>query len=251
MKYTKRTGIALLWIAIWFALARVINKPLVLVGPEMVLSALIRMVPTWQFWSTIGNSFLRIGGGFLGGLLVGGALGALAYCFSWLEDLLLPFISLMKAVPVASFVILALMAMGSKNLAVLIVWIMVIPIVYHNTLQGFKNANRELLEVAKVFHMSLPRRFIAIYRPALRPFLISAVQTGIGMSWKSGVAAEVIGVSGGSIGEQLYTSKIYLETADLFAWTLVIILLSVITEKVMTCILNRLLRSTGERRGRG
>ncbi len=244
MKYLQKAAIILFWICGWSLAAHFINKPLVLVGPEQVLTALLRLIPTTEFWRTIAGSFVRIGCGFLGGLATGVLLGTAAYVFFLLERLIHPVISLMKAVPVASFVILALMAMGSKNLAVLIVWIMVMPIVYHNTLKGLQSTSRELLEVAQVYHMSIPNKIIAIYFPAVRPFLVSAVQTGIGMSWKSGVAAEVIGVSAGSIGEKLYMSKIYLETADLFAWTIVIILMNAFTEKTAVFLLQRLLRSS-------
>lgn len=233
----------LFWILIWALTAHVIDKPLVLAGPVQVLTALCRLVPTADFWRTILDSFLRIGGGILGGLSTGILLGAAAYAFSVVEILVRPVISLMKAVPVAAFVILALMAMGSKNLAILIVWIMVTPIVYHNTLKGLQNTDRELLEVAQIYHMSVPNRIRAIYLPAVRPFLLSAVQTGIGMSWKSGVAAEVIGVSAGSIGEKLYMSKIYLETADVFAWTMVIIFLSAVIEKTANYLLQKLMRT--------
>lgn len=178
----------------------------------------------------------RIPCGFLAGMLLGGA----AYRFPFFRELISPVISLMKAVPVASFVILALIFMGSKNLALLIVFLLVIPIVYYNTLSGFQSTDRDLLEMAQVFRIPAGKRLTGIYRPALRPFLVSAAQTSIGMSWKSGVAAEVIGVSAGSIGEQLYLSKIYLETADLFAWTIMIIVLSMLCEKAFTGILKML-----------
>ena len=59
------------------------------------------------------------------------------------------------------------------------------------------------------------------------------------MSWKAGVAAEVIGVVGGSIGEKLYEAKIYLQTGDLLAWTVVIVALSALFERAVLALLRR------------
>ena len=240
MKYIRKAGILLFWLAVWFAAGRIVENSLVLVGPEEVFMALGRLLPSSAFWKTVWCSLGHIVSGFLAGFLAGMLLGGAAYRFPFFLELISPVISLMKAVPVASFVILALIFMGSKNLALLIVFLLVIPIVYYNTLSGFQSTDRDFLEMAQVFRIPAGKRLTGIYRPALRPFLVSAAQTSIGMSWKSGVAAEVIGVSAGSIGEQLYLSKIYLETADLFAWTITIIVLSILCEKAFTGILKML-----------
>lgn len=109
----------------------------------------------------------------------------------------------------------------------------VFPNIYLNTLEGLKSADAELIEMAEVFRLPFATRFFYIYRPALKPFLLSAFQLSLGMSWKSGVAAEVIGTPLHSIGGALYLAKIYLDTADLFAWTAVIIVLSVLFEKIV------------------
>lgn len=145
----------------------------------------------------------------------------------------------MKTVPVASFVILALIWTGSKNLSVFISFLVVYPMIHVNTRAGLISADRELLEMAEVFHISFIRRALYIYRTALYPYLKSACRTALGMGFKSGIAAEVIGVPDGSIGEGLYLAKIYLSTAELFAWTVVIILVSSLFEKGFLWILKK------------
>lgn len=122
---------------------------------------------------------------------------------------------------------------GSFPLAVAVCFLVVFPNIYLNTLEGLKSADAELIEMAEVFRLPFATRFFYIYRPALKPFLLSAFQLSLGMSWKSGVAAEVIGTPLHSIGGALYLAKIYLDTADLFAWTAVIIVLSVLFEKIV------------------
>ena len=138
-----------------------------------------------------------------------------------------------KAVPVAVFAVLLLIWWGSSMLAVAICFLVVFPNIYLNTLEGLKSADRGLLEMAEVFRLPLGTQFFYIYRPALKPFLLSAFQLSLGMCWKSGVAAEVIGTPDHSIGGALYLAKIYLDTADLFAWTVVIVVLSVLFEKII------------------
>lgn len=83
------------------------------------------------------------------------------------------------------------------------------------------------------------RRLLYIYLPQLQPFLLSACSVALGMSWKAGIAAEVIGIPSGSIGEQLYEAKVYLSTADLLSWTVVIVLVSVLFEKLFITLLKR------------
>ena len=147
---------------------------------------------------------------------------------------------LLKSIPVASFVILALIWAGSGNLSVLIAFIVVLPMIYVNTLAGLKSTDGKLLEMARVFRMPLARKVRYIFVPALLPYLKSGCRIALGMSWKSGVAAEVIGVPDHSVGEKLYMAKIYLNTGDVLAWTLVIILVSALFERAVLGILDRI-----------
>lgn len=119
---------------------------------------------------------------------------------------------------------------------------MVLPIVYTNLLDGIRSVDKKMLEMADVFGMTFPRRMKYIWLPAVKPFLISGCRISLGLAWKSGVAAELIGIPDGSVGEALYYSKLFLDTADLFAWTVVIVLLSVVFEKLFLFLLKKLLK---------
>lgn len=165
------------------------------------------------------------------GFITACILAAMASRWKWIEELLEPVMALLKAVPVASFVVLLLIWWGSSVLAVAICFLIVLPVIYINVLQGIQNSDSKLLEMAEVFAMSRVNQFFYIYRPALRPFLESGLKLALGMCWKSGVAAEIIGTPQYSIGERLYMSKIYLDTEGLFAWTVVVILLSLVFQR--------------------
>lgn len=171
-----------------------------------------------------------------------------------MEEILSPVMTLMKAVPMASFAVLLLIWWGSSFLAVAVCFMVVLPNLYLNILEGLKSTDVRMLEMARVFRLPLRNRFFYIYRPALKPFLYSGLKLSLGMCWKSGVAAEVIGTPDFSIGERLYLSKVYLDTAGIFAWTAVVILMSVLFEKAVMWLLERFLRwepACGKQRSAG
>lgn len=228
----RKTGILLFWLLVWQTAAVMIDNDILFVGPVNVLSALISQSETWGFWKTILFSFSRICLGFLSAFFTALLLGAVSYRFSFIKELLAPVMLLAKSVPVASFIILALIWMGSENLSVFSAFVVVLPIIYVSTLAGLESTDGKLLEMAFVFRLPLLRKITAVYWPALSPYLLSGIKSALGMGIKSSVAAEVIGVPDFSIGEKLYKAKIYLSTADLFAWTLVIILVSWLFEKL-------------------
>lgn len=255
MKYSlfplRRAGMILLWLLLWQTISLFFANSIILVGPAEVIKALLPQVLKADFWGTIWFSFGRISLGFCLAFLSGILTGGTACRFPLLEELLRPLISFFKSVPVASFIILALIWMGSENLSVFIAFIVVFPVIYINTMSGIRSADGKLLEMAQVFSMPVGKKLFYIYRPALLPYLISGCRVALGMSFKSGIAAEVIGVPDHSIGEKLYMAKIYLSTADLFAWTLVILIISAIFEtfflKLLTLASPRTIKKEGDR----
>lgn len=231
-EYLKRAAAIAFTLVLWQAAAMALSQRLLLVSPIQVAVRLGSLLLEGSFWRTVLYSFLRIEAGFLLGLFAGAVLAAAAARFSLLEILIWPFMTAVKSVPVASFIILSLIWLGASGLSVFISFLMVLPIVYFNVLEGMKSTDRKLLEMAEVFAIPWGRRMRYLYLPQVKPFLLSACRTALGISWKAGIAAEVIGIPDGSIGERLYEAKIYLDTADLFAWTLVIVLLSALFEKL-------------------
>ena len=227
-------------VIIWQIAAVCLNSTLLLATPVRVAQELCRLVLKHDFWATIWFSFLRIVAGYSAALTVGCLLAILAARFRVFESLFWPVMSVIKATPVASFIILCLIAMSSRNLSIFISFLMVLPIVYTNVLQGLLATDRKIVEMAGVFRLSWFTQFLYIYLPQVKPYLISACSLSLGIAWKSGVAAEVIGIPDGSIGERLYQAKVYLNSPELFAWTVVVIAVSIAFEKLFMLILRRL-----------
>lgn len=241
-KALRRAFAVIISLAVWQICAMIADTEFLFPSPIAVIA---RLFTLWQedgFLLAISNSFLKIVSGFLLGLILGTALALIAARFSIVEDLLWPFMITVKSVPVASFIVLALMWLTSRELSVFISFLMVIPIIYTNILSGIKSSNREMDKVATVFRMSLGRRILYIWIPRIKPFMLSACSIALGLSWKSGVAAELIGIPKNSLGEMLYYSKIYFNTLDLFAWTVIIVLLSIGFEKLFISLLKFIFR---------
>lgn len=237
--WSKKAFIIAFWLILWQIGAMIIDNKILLVSPVATVRALSVLAVSPDFWGSIWFSFARISMGFFLAFFAGLATGTLAYWKPIIDDFLAPPIHFMKSIPVASFVILALIWTGSKNLSVFISFIVVYPMIHVNTLAGLHSTDRNLLEMAQVFRVPVWRQAMSIYRVALYPYLASAMKTALGMGLKSGIAAEVIGVPEGSIGEGLYMSKIYLSTGELFAWTLVIICVSVLFEHAFLYLLKK------------
>lgn len=236
---------AALALAVWQGAAMLVHAPILLPSPLRVADRLGALLVTLDFWSTVGFSLLRIAGGFLLALAAATVLAFGAGRFSLLEILLRPYVLAIKSVPVASFIILALIWLRTSQLSLFISFLMVFPVLYTNVLTGIRGADGQLLEIARVFRVPWKRRVRMIYLPAVEPFLLAGCATSLGMSWKAGVAAEVIGVVSGSLGERLYDAKIYLMTADLLAWTVVIVALSAGFEKLVLWLLRHIFRRIG------
>lgn len=238
-KLFRKIGIIVFWICIWYLLALAVNNAILLVTPRAALCSLVKLGTQVSFWQTVCSSLVRIGTGFLLGFCTAIALAGVSVRFAVAEELLQPLMKLIKTVPVASFAVMLLIWWGSSVLAVAICFLVVLPNIYLNTLEGLKAVDAHLLEMAEVFRMSACNRFFYIYRPALRPFLTGSLKLALGMCWKSGVAAEVIGTPTYSIGGGLYLAKIHLDTAGVLAWTAVILLLSLCFEKIILALADR------------
>lgn len=231
---------AALALCVWQAGAAALKNDLLLVTPFAVAKRLCALVITADFWASLGFTFTRIAMGFLLALVLAALLATLAAAVPVVETLLRPYVAVVQSVPVASFIVMALLWLSSRRLSLFIAFLMVFPILYTNLLQGIRAADRELLEMAAVFRLPFGRRVRCMYLPALRPPLFAACRVALGLCWKAGVAAEVIGVTANSIGGKLYDAKAYLEIADLFAWTVVIVAVSAVFERVFLLVLRKI-----------
>ena len=229
----------LFWLAVWQGAAMAIGQEVFLVSPLQAFGTLVQLLPQAEFWQRVAFSAGHILLGFLLGAGSSVLLAVAAERSDWVDALLAPVMQLVKATPVASFIILALVWVSGKSLSILISFLMVLPVLYGAVRTGLESADPQLLEMARVFRLPLGRRVKAIWLPAVLPAFRQGCSVALGICWKSGVAAEVIGLPDGSIGDALYRAKITLSTGELFAWTFVIIVLSAAFEKLFLALLDK------------
>lgn len=241
MRFLTTVGAFLFWILVWFIAAILVDYDLVLPYPHTVLATLLSMLGTWHFWIASLLSLLRVFLGFLLGGLVGILLAVSAHLLQSVEAVFSPLITVIRSTPVASFIMLLLVLMERESIPIFISILMVTPIVYTNVRTGLAKVDQGLLEVARVYNFSITKQIRKLYIPSVLPYLIAAARTALGLAWKAGIAAEVLCTTKNSIGNEIYLSKIYLGTTDeLFAWTAVVIILSLLLEKGMLWLVKRL-----------
>jgi NitT/TauT family transport system permease protein len=177
--------------------------------------------------------------GILIAMLLGVVLSLITSHVSFLRQLFLPLMTVIKATPVASFTLLVFLWLDSSALSTFVSFIMVLPVIYFAVYEGIGSADAKLLEMAKVFCVGKIKTARQIYLPAVAPFLVSAVSVALGFAWKSGIAAEIICISSGTIGNMLYDAKLLLASEDIFAWTAVVIIISKLMEVLSVKLIGR------------
>jgi len=235
-KYLKYLLTAAVWLAVWQAASMAAGLEILLPSPASAFRALCELAVTKEYWLSVLFSLGRITAGYAMGVILGVLLGLASYFSKTAGAFFSPLLHIIKATPVASFIILALVWMKTGAVPPFISMLIVIPFVWSNVRAGMEKTDPALLEMARAFNVPFMSRLKKIYLPSVRPYLISAASTGMGLAWKAGAAAEVICYPAFSIGRGIYNSKIYLETPRLFAWTATVIVLSIALERIIILI---------------
>ena len=230
-------AVAAFWLAVWIFAASLVAQPLILPGPGAVVMALLRLVCDAGTWAILAGSGARILGGLALAAVCGGLLAGISSRSRAFARLVAPALSFVKATPVACVVVLLLIWLGSARVSIAAVFLMALPGVYFSLVEGLTQADKPLEQMFRLHGVRGWRLFCAhIWREVL-PFVLSCARAVIGMSWKAGVAAELIGMAAGTVGERIYQAKLLIETADLLAWTVLVVAASWACERVLVWLL--------------
>lgn len=235
-----KVGAVLFWVLLWQILYLAVGQEILIVSPIATVKRLFELSLQEQFWITAFSSLVRIMGGYVLAVIIGFFLAFLTSFVPVLRALFHPVIIAARATPVASFIILALVWLSVGKVPAFIASLVAVPIVWENISEGIRRTDEKYLQMAKVYKIGKVNTFTKIYFPSVYPYLASGAVSALGLAWKAGIAAEVLSVPKNSIGLELYYSKIYIETLDLFAWTLAVIILSVALEKLLKYLLRRI-----------
>lgn len=239
----KTVLIAAFWIGIWYLLFAIIKNPLLFPAPHNVVLRLVELLKTVEFYKIILQSIIRIFIGLIVGILLGILFAVPTARWKTARDFIAPLMTVVKVTPVASFIFLLLLWIGRDILPAVISVCVVLPVVWTSVETGIIEADRSLLEMAHVYKMTLWQKLRYIYMPAIIPYFTSSVKSSIGIAWKAGIAAEVLTAPLIAIGKQIAESRNNIEPTDLFTWTAVAIIISVVIEKVILLIFEKITKS--------
>ncbi|NLF34496.1 MAG: ABC transporter permease subunit [Clostridiales bacterium] len=229
-----------LWLGVWQVAAAYIGKELLLPTPLSVLRTLLSLVVTPFFWRSTLVSLARIFLGFTCGTLLGTLLAVLTSASVWADLILSPAVRIVRATPVASFIVLILLWIRTGLVPGVISALMVLPVLWASVRGGIAGTDPLLLELARAYRFGRLKTLRLICFPSVRPSFAVGCRTGMGLAWKSGVAAEVLCQPALAIGTRVYASKYTLDSPGLFAWTIVVILLSFLLEWILSLLFRRL-----------
>lgn len=238
MKAVAAAGaVAAFWLAVWVFAAALVAQPLILPGPCAVVVALLRLVCDASTWAILAGSGARILGGLALAAVCGGVLAGVTVRSRTFSRLVAPALSFVKATPVACVVVLLLIWLGSARVGIAAVFLMALPGVYFSLVEGLTQVDKPLEQMFRLHGVRGWRLFCAHTWREVLPFALSCARAVIGMSWKAGVAAELIGMAAGTVGERIYQAKLLIETADLLAWTVLVVAASWACERVLVWLL--------------
>jgi len=232
-------GVFAFWIIIWQLIYNAVDKEIIVPSPYNTWLRIKDLVETREFWEITGDSVMRIVMGYLCGVVLGLVLAVITYSSKFLYVLLKPLISIARATPVASLTLILVVWVTNQRVPLFIVGLMVFPIIWANTYEGIKNTDKKLLEMSKVFSAGMAKRLFHIYFPSVYPYFIAGASTALGLAWKSGIAAEILGSTQNSMGQQINDAKVYLDSEGKFAWTIVVVILSIIFERIVVLLLKK------------
>ena len=246
-KILKFMLIALIWLAVWQVAAMLVGSPLLLPTPIAVAKRLFELCATSDLYLTLITSFARIALGLMLGVTVGILGGILTANSKLAKDLLSPLLAVIKSTPIASFIILILLWLDRNSVPVVISTLVVLPVVWANVEVGILNTDKALLEMASAYKMTKFSKIKHIYVPSVAPYFSASLNSSLSLAWKAGVAAEALILPVLAIGTRIFEAKYNLETVDLFAWTVVVVILSAIIEKLAHLLTARLAKKEATR----
>ena len=238
-KITKFILIAALWIGIWAILALITGNEVLLPSPAATVKCLFYLAAGGDFWLSCLYSFIRIIIGILAGAAAGVFLAVLGAFFPVIGDIFSPVLSIIRATPVASFIILALVWIGKGNVPAFTAFLMILPVIWNSVTVAIVSIDKKLIEMTKVFRLSFTSRMKNLYIPSVLPSFTAGLRTSLGLAWKAGIAAEVICHPEYGIGTALYDSKVYINTPELFAWTAAVIIISMGLEAIFDRVIKK------------
>ena len=229
----------LFWLSVWQVCAIIVDNSYFFPTVFETCSALFAILSSVSTYKIVALTLLRVMLGLILGIFFGCCLAVISNRFTVVRTTVSPLVSIIKSTPVATFIIILYVIMRGDLLPVFIAFLMVLPLIWQNLIDGYDSIDKNLSEVCDAFQFSYSKRFKYLILPALLKYLVPAVITASGLAWKAEISAEIIVNTVDSIGEMIYDAQYAFDTPRAFAWTLIIIFMSIILEVLTKRTLGR------------
>lgn len=221
-------GAVLCLLILWEVVSRIVGARILLPPPGETWKELILIINSDNFWpaviSTTTRSLLGFGLTFLTAVL----FALLTGLWKPLYFLFSPLVVITKAAPPISIILLALIWLGTEKAPVLVGSLVIFPIIYANIIAGVDNVDPKLIEMAAMYRISRLRKISEVYLPSVLPYLLAACSTALGLNLRAVIMTEVLSQPPISMGTNLQTARVFLNTAGVFAWTVVAVALAAV-----------------------
>ena len=230
------------FLIIWEGVALYIDNSLLFPRVSEIFLSLKNLVASGDFililWNTLSRFFISI----VFSLILAIIFSVASYRYEVISFLLFPFIIFLRAVPTIAIIIVVLIWSSVERVPIVVGMLILFPILYESILGGIKNVDKNLLKMSKVFKVSTKRVVRDIYIPSIYYSISSNIPSYMGLTFKVIIAGEVLSQERLSIGGEIFINKIYLESSNIFAWIIVVIVLNYFLEKGLKTINNRVCR---------
>lgn len=230
--WRRRVLVILLWLAIWEGAYLLIGRDIYFPSPVSVVTTFLRLLTEKNTWTVIGWSLYRTLFAIVISAVLGIAFGVVCGLNRTMYDLVNPLMVILKSTPVVSVIIISILLFRSTDVPIFSGILMCFPIVFTGTVAGVRSVDPKLVEMCSFYKVGRWERLKSLYFPAAKSHINASVISEIGICWKAVAAAEVLSMPRLSIGANLYFAKTSLDPALLFAWTVIIILLSFVFETI-------------------
>lgn len=229
-KKLKSILIIAFWVLVWGGLCFIINREIYLPSPASTFDSLKTLLIAPDSWVAIAWSIYRTLMAILLSLISGIGLGILCGLSRFAYDLFNPIIIVLRSTPIVSIIIIAIIWFTSSNVPIFAGFLMCFPVIFTSTVSGIRNTDQKLLEMCQIYRIPKGRVIRSVYLSSSLPYINAGMVSSLGIAWKATAAAEVLSMPRYSIGSHLFYAKTHLDPAGLFAWTIVIIVISYIFE---------------------
>jgi len=217
------------FLACWYAAASR-SPAFILPGPEKVWHALRGMASNPSFAHDVGMTTYRVVMGFVLAALVGTPLGLALGASRRLAQAFEPVLAVLNTVSSALWAVFAIIWFGiSDATTIFVVFMTAMPLILTNVWQGARNVDKQLVDLARSLRLSRARILLRIHLPSILPYFFSGARLAFGFGWRVSLVAETLGASDG-IGYRVRQAADLVQTDQVFAWTLLLVLLMLALE---------------------